>query len=98
MRISGTLRSNNGDLLRAAALAGVGVILTPSFIVACDVAEGRLEPVLAEACAPGGDIQAVYPPGRYMPAKLRAFVDFLAARFDDDPSREAGLPPPAATR
>lgn len=98
VRIAGTLRSNNGDLLRTAALAGVGVILTPSFIVACDVAEGRLEPVLAEACAPGGDIQAVYPPGRYVPAKLRAFVDFLAARFGNDPAWRAGLPPPPATR
>ena len=85
VRISGSLRSNNGDLLRAAALAGVGVVLAPSFIVSRDVAEGRLEAVLTDYCPPGGGVYALQPPGRYVPAKVRAFIDFLAERLGPEP-------------
>jgi DNA-binding transcriptional LysR family regulator len=85
VRISGALHSNNGDVLRLAAIAGAGVIMEPSFIVGADVAAGRLEEVLAGRTASGGDIWAVYPPGRYVPAKLRVFIDFLAERFGDTP-------------
>jgi DNA-binding transcriptional LysR family regulator len=55
--------------------------MEPDFIVAADLAAGRLVRVLAEyAPAPAG-VYAVYPSRRHLSAKVRAFVDFLAERF-----------------
>lgn len=81
VRVSGALHSNNGDLLAAAAAQGVGVALEPDFIVASDLKAGRLVRVLESFAAPVSPIYAVYPSRRYLSAKVRAFVDFLAARF-----------------
>ncbi|MPY71321.1 MAG: LysR family transcriptional regulator [Alphaproteobacteria bacterium] len=93
VRVSGTLHSNNGDMLRSAALSGLGVVLEPSFILWKDLAAGTLEAVLTDWTVPAGGIFAVYPPGRYMPAKLRVFIDFLAGRFGETPYWDAALPP-----
>ena len=81
VRVSGPLHSNNGDLLAAAAVAGVGIVYEPEFILAPDLKAGRLLPILASYSAPLGPIYAVYPSRRYLTAKVSAFVDFLAQRF-----------------
>ncbi|PIW26148.1 MAG: LysR family transcriptional regulator [Rhodospirillales bacterium CG15_BIG_FIL_POST_REV_8_21_14_020_66_15] len=83
VRVQGNMRCNNGDVLRAAAMAGLGVIRSPTFIVGCDLQEGRLERVLADFEEQDRGIYAVYPYNRHLSAKVRAFVDFLAARFAD---------------
>lgn len=80
-RVSGPLHSNNGDLLAAAAAQGVGIALEPDFIVGDDLRAGRLVRVLENFVAPVSTIYAVYPSRRYLSAKVRAFVDFLAGRF-----------------
>jgi DNA-binding transcriptional LysR family regulator len=81
VRVSGPLHSNNGDLLAAAAVAGVGIAYEPEFILGPDLKAGRLVPILTSYSAPPGPIYAVYPSRRYLSAKVRAFVDFLAQRF-----------------
>jgi len=81
VRVSGPLHSNNGDLLAAAAVAGVGIAYEPEFILGPDLKAGRLVPVLAPYTSPLGPIYAVYPSRRYLTAKVRAFVEFLAQRF-----------------
>lgn len=78
VRLRGNLAANNGDALRAAALAGLGVVVLPDFIIADDVAAGRLVPLLTDWRTPEFPIQAVWPPQRHPAPKLRAFVDFLA--------------------
>jgi DNA-binding transcriptional LysR family regulator len=83
VRVDGPMRGNNGDLLRAAAVAGLGVVRSPTFIVGCDLVEGRLEQVLAEYEDDDRGIYAVYPHNRHLSAKVRAFVDFMATRFAD---------------
>lgn len=83
-RVSGPLHSNNGDLLAAAAVQGVGIALEPGFIVGADLKAGRLMPVLEAYAAPVSPIYAVYASRRYLSAKVRAFVDFLAERFAAD--------------
>ena len=83
VRVSGPLHSNNGDLLAAAAVAGVGIAYEPEFILAADLKAGRLVPILTSYGAPLGPIYAVYPSRRYLSAKVRAFVEFLAERFAD---------------
>jgi DNA-binding transcriptional LysR family regulator len=76
--VSGPLCANNGDLLRLAAIAGVGICSLPRFIVADDLDKGALECVLGDWCAPPLVLSAVWPSRRFVPAKVRVFVDYLA--------------------
>jgi DNA-binding transcriptional LysR family regulator len=89
VRVDGPLMSNNGDLSLAAALAGLGVVMLPCFLCGSDLAAGRLEQVLGEWMPPPTGIHAVYPPGRHLSAKVRAFVDFLVERFGPQPAWDA---------
>jgi DNA-binding transcriptional LysR family regulator len=81
VKIAGPLRADNGDALRSAALAGLGVVQMPTFIIEEDLAAGRLVPVLADYAADGLPVWAVYPHNRHLSTKVRMFVDFLAERF-----------------
>ena len=85
--VAGNLRANNGDVLVAAAVAGQGLIYEPTFLLSEALKDGRLIAIaLDELCIELPGIYAVHPAGRLPPAKVRAFVDFLAQRF-------AGIPP-----
>ena len=81
VRVTGSLNSNNGDLNAAAAVQGVGIALEPDFIVDSELKRGKLVPVLESFEAPASPIYAVYPSRRFLPAKVRVFVDFLVERF-----------------
>lgn len=85
VRVSGRVWSNNGDALYHAALAGLGILLNPTFIIGEALRDGRLVPVLPGWRAPDLAVNAVYPPNRFLPAKTRAFIDHLAARFGPAP-------------
>lgn len=86
VKVSGRLRANNGQVLRDAAVSGHAVILSPTFLVGPDLRTGRLERVLENYPAKEAGIFAVYPPGRHLSAKVRAFVDFLVERFGPEPA------------
>ena len=77
VRIPWTIRANNGDLLRTAALEGAGIVLLPTFIVAADLAAGRLVEVLGDYRFGTLGIHAVYPHRRHLSHKVRALVDHL---------------------
>ncbi|MEP7185033.1 MAG: LysR family transcriptional regulator [Rhodanobacter sp.] len=82
--VSGRMRANNGEMLRDAAIAGLGIITLPHFIVATALADGRLVPVL-EAFRPEGLIvHAVYPQHRQSSLLVRTFSDFLVESFRDE--------------
>lgn len=85
------MRANNGDALAAAAVAGLGIINTPTFIVAELVDRGELVSILNEYRRPAIGIYAVYPPGRLMPRRVQALADFLAQRFGDHPYWDKAL-------
>lgn len=85
-RVSPVMRSNNGDMLLAAAKAGLGLCLLPNFISAPALAEGSVEPVLRDFPCEEGALHAVMPPGRAATARVRALVDFLVARFGPEPA------------
>jgi len=85
VRVAGPVHANNGDTLRAAALAGQGIIAQPTFLVGPDLAAGRLVEVL-----PGWEMQelgiyAIYPSRRHMSAKLRVLLDYLVQAFGPAP-------------
>lgn len=79
--IASYLCSNNGDVLREAALKGNGITLLPTFIVGEDIKSGRLRVVLASHAPTSLAIYALYAPNRYLAAKTRLLIDFLVARF-----------------
>lgn len=79
------IEANNGDFLRDMAIAGHGITLTPSFIAWEAIAAGDLEVILADYCPPQRSAYAVYPQTRYLSQRARAFIDFLAERFGENP-------------
>ncbi|WP_437623892.1 LysR family transcriptional regulator [Sorangium sp. So ce1151] len=99
VRIRGRLTSTNGELLRVAALRGLGISVAPTFIVGEDLAAGRLVPLMPRYAPAELGVHAVYPQGRHVPAKVRSFIDFVVSRFGHEPAWDAcarsGAAPPA---
>lgn len=81
--VSGRIRLNNGELARDAAIAGLGIVCLPRFIVAAALDGGALVPLLQEYAAPVSSVYAVYPQHRQASLIIRAFTDFLVASFHD---------------
>ena len=79
------MRTNNGDTARAAALAGLGIIRQPTFLIGEDLRRKRLVPLLTGYRMPEIDVLAVYPSRRHLSAKVRVMVDFLAEAFRGTP-------------
>jgi DNA-binding transcriptional LysR family regulator len=77
--------ANNGDFLRDMAMAGHGIILTPSFIAWQAVAAGDLVSIMQDYCPPRRSAYAVYPRTRYLSRRARMFIDFLVERFGENP-------------
>ena len=78
VRISGNLVSNSGDMLRTAALQGVGILLGPGFLVSDELDSGRLVRLLSEYRPVELSMNAVYPHRHHLSAKVRTFIDLLA--------------------
>jgi DNA-binding transcriptional LysR family regulator len=79
VRVSGPFAADTADAVMQAAEAGLGVALVPSWQAARALAEGRLVRILDAFEPPETPIHALWPPARRMSAKVRAFVDHLAA-------------------
>ena len=79
------MRANNGEMLRRAAEAGLGICVLPSFIAARGLESGALEPLLRDYPLEEAGLYAVMPPGRATTARVRALVDFLVGRFGPEP-------------
>ena len=79
--VSGRMRANNGELLRDAAIAGMGVTYLPAFIVEQALADGRLVKLLEAWTPPPLQLSAVYPQHRQIARPVQAFVEFLRERL-----------------
>ncbi|MCJ8308156.1 MAG: LysR family transcriptional regulator [Rhizobiaceae bacterium] len=75
------LTATNGDVLREAALAGLGVVCEPEFILWQSVEAGDLVPLLTQLKWQGMGIYVVYPKTTQVPRRTRLFIDFLTARL-----------------
>ncbi|MCL4765769.1 MAG: LysR family transcriptional regulator [Hyphomicrobiaceae bacterium] len=96
VRVSGRLRSNNGEVLRQAALDGHGLFQTSELRVREELATGQLVRVLAEfELLSSAAVWAVYPSSKHVLPKLRALLDFLAAWFREACSEPARTATPA---
>jgi DNA-binding transcriptional LysR family regulator len=90
VRVHGRLRFAGADACVAAARRGLGVASTPAFAAADDLRSGRLVPLLCAYEPLLIHVHAVYPHGRHLAAKVRAFVDFLAERYAGEPEWHQG--------
>lgn len=81
LSVRGLLESNDGQILRAAALDGLGILVQPAYILYEDMAAGRLAPVLDEWDLPRLTINLAYPSRKHLSAKVRTFIDFMAGHF-----------------
>lgn len=79
--VNGVLCSNNGEVLKDAAVRGLGITLLPRFIVGEELQQGRLQIVLPDYHSPELSIYVIYPVNRHLSTKVRLLVDFLQERF-----------------
>ncbi len=101
--VASRFEAGSGSVLRSAALAGMGVVVLPSFMVAADLGAGRLVQVLSGFSFVRLGVSAVYAPARVVPSNVRAFVDHLVKHFQAPPwsaktLSEAKTPAPRARR
>jgi DNA-binding transcriptional LysR family regulator len=80
--VKGLLESNDGQILKAAALRGMGILVQPSYIVYDDIVAGRLVPVLEDWDLPRLQINIAYPSRKHLSAKVRSFIDFMVEEFE----------------
>jgi DNA-binding transcriptional LysR family regulator len=81
VRVKGPLLSNHVLAVRSACLGGLGIGLLPGFALTGQLADGSLTQVLPKWQTPEQGIYALYPSHRLIPAKVRAFVDFIEMRL-----------------
>ena len=81
VRVRACMQTNNGDTCRLAALDGQGIVLQPDFLVGEDLRRGTLVELMPDYRAIELGIHAIYPSRKYLPLKIRRFVDFLAEAF-----------------
>jgi DNA-binding transcriptional LysR family regulator len=79
--VRGVLCSNNGEVLRDAAVRGLGITLLPRFIVERELQAETLHLVLPEYHPPELTIAVIYPINRHLSTKIRLLVGFLQERF-----------------
>ncbi|MBA0099793.1 LysR family transcriptional regulator [Stenotrophomonas indicatrix] len=75
------LTSNDGYALREAAVAGAGLVLQPTALLAGEIAAGRLKPLLRDYLPEPRPMHLIYLPDRRPRPRLQCFVDFVMARL-----------------
>jgi DNA-binding transcriptional LysR family regulator len=81
LNVTGRIHANNGDIL--------GIALLPSFLVGADVKRGALISIMEDTVPQEQFINAVYPPSRFVPTPVRAFIDYMVAACNPKPSWDA---------
>jgi len=85
VKVSGPLSTNNGEIIAQAARDGMGIAMLPSFITEQYLAAGCLVTVLDQYEIKPTNVYAIYPSNRHLSAKVRHFIDYLAAKLNNYP-------------
>ncbi|QDX82320.1 LysR family transcriptional regulator [Denitratisoma sp. DHT3] len=88
--VTGPLRIDDDEALSQAVLGGLGLGMLPTFIVGKDIQSGKLQAVLSEYIPVEQHVYALYLPTRYLPSKVRVFIDFLVAHIGSEPYWDQG--------
>jgi DNA-binding transcriptional LysR family regulator len=86
VKVSGNFRANNGEAIKQAVMADLGIAAAPDWFVQQDLDEGRLKAILTDFAPGPAEINAVYPSARHVSAKVRVFTEFLQAEFQKIPA------------
>ncbi len=82
VEINGPLSTNNGEVLKEAAIQGMGITMLPTFIVRDALRDKRLQVVLPSYGPKSFGLYALRLSRRFTPAKVRLFIDYLKEQFD----------------
>ena len=85
VHVSGRFRTDNGEAVREAVLAGLGFAVLPTWFFGTELVDGSLRPVLTGWEPPSSAISAVYPTRRNLAPRTRAVIDFFLEEFRLDP-------------
>lgn len=85
LSVSGSMDSDNGEVLTRWCLDGHGIALKSYWEVGEYIRNGQLQVVLPDYTPPAHAVYALYPENRYLPTRVRAFVDFLVSEFGGTP-------------
>jgi DNA-binding transcriptional LysR family regulator len=83
VQVAGRLGGNTVQVLRKAALAGLGIALLPSTLTRRELRAGLLVPVLPQFHRTGHGVHRVYASRRHLPAAVSAFIELVAARLGE---------------
>ena len=79
--IDGVFCSNNGEVLRDAAVKGLGIVMLPTFIVKRQLKQGELQIILPNYQTPELSLCVIYPINRHLSPKVQLFTQFLQECF-----------------
>lgn len=82
VRVSGRVESNQGELLRDAAVSGLGISIHSTWHIRDELRSGQLQLVLPDHSPEATGIYAVMPQRRLVPLRVRAFVDFISEQLN----------------
>ncbi len=91
-RVQGDLDCNDGEMLYDWVRQGLGVGWRSTWEIQADLKRGKLVTVLDDFAAPDYDIRAVYPQQRYLPARVRHFIDYINAIYNQRGYWDGPLP------
>ncbi|MDD9174397.1 LysR family transcriptional regulator [Aliivibrio finisterrensis] len=81
--VNGNFQSDNGDVLLEVALAGIGIVQLPNWMVNTHIKSGALKEIMGNYSGQTLPFNAIYPQNRYVPLKVRCFVDFMKEKLSD---------------
>jgi len=84
VKVAGRARGNSPEVVTAMAIHGLGIAMAPDYLFSEALASGSLRQVLKDWPVPGLPIHALYLARRYVPARIRSFVEYAATTFADD--------------
>ncbi len=85
------MSANNGDFLNRAAIQGLGIVSTPTFLAHDYLRSGELVPILQAFQPAGTGLYAIFPPGRLIPRRVKLLVEFLLQQYGEHPQWDKGL-------
>ncbi len=84
VKVSGPIVTSHRPVLRTAAVRGLGIAYGPTDFFRDDIETGRLVAVLPNYQLPEATIYAVFPTGKQLSAKVKAFNDFIIRYFAEN--------------
>lgn len=92
VRVNGNMQTNSSEVVRECLVAGLGIALRSTWDVGAQLQSGALRIILPQYRASRHvGVHAVYPSRRFLPVKVRAFIDFLADLYGPQPYWDSGL-------